>query len=69
MAKGYCCLPLKANKYSLSENKENRGFSDSIMWGPVHNIKTNRNIFRRVCCFLMKLLQAYFMDTLEYGMN
>ena len=36
MAKGYCCLPLKANKYSLSENKENRGFSDSIMWGPVH---------------------------------
>ncbi len=36
MAKGYCCLPLKANKYSFSENKENRGFSDSIMWGPVH---------------------------------
>ena len=35
MAKGYCCLPLKANKYNLSENKENRGFSDSIMWGPV----------------------------------
>ena len=51
MAKGYCCLPLKANKYSLSENKENRGFSDSIMWGPVHNIKMNRNNFRRVCCF------------------
>ena len=39
MAKGYCCLPLKANKYSLSENKENRGFSDSIMWGPVQWVK------------------------------
>jgi heterodisulfide reductase subunit B len=39
VAKGYCCLPLKANKYSLSENKENRGFSDSIMWGPVHEVE------------------------------
>ena len=40
MTKGYCFLPLKANKYSLSENKENRGFSDSIMWGPVQSAET-----------------------------
>ena len=39
MAKGYCCLPLKANKYSLSENKENRGFSDSIMRGDQFTVK------------------------------
>ena len=46
VAKGYCCLPLKANKCSLSENKENRGFSDSIMWGPVHFMLYGSN-FRR----------------------
>jgi len=39
VAKGFCCLPLKVNKYSLSENKENCGFSDSIMWGPVHEVE------------------------------
>ncbi len=46
VAKGYCCLPLKANKYSLSENKENRGFSDSIMWGPVHIKRTPHYLYQ-----------------------